>query len=88
MSHLTKAERRFGLCLVREVISHASLSAAMTQQMECAEVRFGQSLPPFATSGRSKVARRAAGETFAVVVDLDQSLLAMIAPRDLVIFRH
>jgi hypothetical protein len=60
----------------------------MTQLMECAEVFFGQSLPPFAIGGCPKVACEATGYTFAAVVDLDQSLLALVAARDLVIVRH
>jgi len=51
-----------------------------------AKVRFGQSLPPFAASGCPKVARQAAGETFAAVIDLDQHLLAVVATGDVV--RH
>jgi hypothetical protein len=59
----------------------------MTQQMERAEVLFGKSLPPITLSGRPKVARQAARQTLAAVVDLDQRLLAMVATRRLVIIR-
>jgi len=60
----------------------------MTQDMERAEIFFGQSLPSFTASGRPKVARQAASETFTAIVDLNLSLLAMVAVGDLVIFRH
>lgn len=52
------------------------------------KVRFGQSLPLFAPSGRPKVARQASGETFAAVVDLDQCLLAVMAKPELLIVLH
>ena len=52
--------------------------------MERAEVLFGQPLPALSSGGRPKVARHTAGQTFAVIVDLGQRLLALIAACDLV----
>ena len=56
------------------------------QEMKRAKVLFGQPLPTRPLRPCPEVARQAAGEMFAAIVDLGQRLLALIANRDLV--RH
>jgi hypothetical protein len=56
--------------------------------MERAEVLFGQPLPALSSGGRPKVARHAAGQTFAVIVDLGQRLLTLVAARAVVVLDH
>jgi hypothetical protein len=56
--------------------------------MKRAEVLFGQSLPSLAVSGRPEIARQAAGQAFAAVINLYQSLLALIAASGAVMVRH
>jgi hypothetical protein len=53
--------------------------------MERAKILFGEALPPLALGVRPEVARKAADQTFTVVVDLAQSLLALIATTKLVV---
>ena len=55
----------------------------MPQMVECPEGFDGQPRPSLDVGGRPKIASQAAAETFAAVVDLDQSLLAVIATRGL-----
>jgi hypothetical protein len=56
--------------------------------MERAEVLFGQPLPALSSGARPKVARHAAGQTFTVIVDLGQRLLALVAASALVVLGH
>lgn len=52
------------------------------------KVLFGQPLPALSSGGRPKVARHAAGQTLAVVVDLGQRLLTLVAANALVVLGH
>jgi hypothetical protein len=52
------------------------------------EVLFGQPLPALSFGGRPQVARYAAGQTFAVIVDLGQKLLTLVAASALVVLGH
>jgi hypothetical protein len=62
--------------------------AVTSQEMERAEVLFGQPLPALSSGGRPKVARHAAGQTFAVIVDLGQRLLTLVAASAVVVLGH
>jgi hypothetical protein len=56
--------------------------------MERAEVFFGQPFPALSSGGRPKVAGQAAGQTFAVIVDLDQRLLTLVAASAVIVLGH
>lgn len=59
--------------------------AVTSQEMERVEVLFGQPLPALSFGGRPQVARYAAGQTFAVIVNLGQRLLTLVAASALVV---